>query len=138
GKDILFPLCDVSVRSVCNKTMKEQLMMDETNPRVRECRFIKPDLRRQNVVSGMDRKLLPFGKRRPGAHCAALPLVLLSLTALGFAALPVSAHAQGDTPPGGAGETNDQSKIISLDLESTDLYAALTLLFKQAKANYTL
>ena len=70
----------------------------------------------------------------------AFSLAALSLTALGLVAVPVGAFAQ-DTPPppaGGAGETNDQSKIISLDLESTDLYAALTLLFKQAKANYTL
>ena len=66
-------------------------------------------------------------------------MAALSLAAVGFVAMPVVSRAQGQDPPaGGAGETNDQTKIISLDLESTDLYAALTLLFKQAKTNYTL
>ena len=63
-------------------------------------------------------------------------MAALSLAAAGFVTSPVRAFSQA--PAGGAGETNDQSKLISLDLESTDLYAALTLLFKQAKANYTL
>ena len=68
-----------------------------------------------------------------------LGLAALSLAVLGTMAMPLRAHAQ-DTPPAtpGAGDTNDQNKVISLDLEATDLYYALTLLFKQAKANYTL
>ncbi len=65
-------------------------------------------------------------------------MAALSLAAVGFVATPDIARAQDPPPAGGAGESNDQSKIISLDLESTDLYAALTLLFKQAKTNYTL
>ena len=48
-----------------------------------------------------------------------------SLAAVGFVAMPSVSRAQ-DPPAGGAGDTNDQTKIISLDLESTDLYAALT------------
>ncbi len=63
-------------------------------------------------------------------------LAALSLTALVLLALPGSARAQ-DNPP--ASDANDPTmKKVSLDLESTNLYSALKLLFGHINANYYL
>lgn len=59
----------------------------------------------------------------------------LSLAAMGFIAVPTVSYAQDDPVGGDSGLSN---KVVSLDLEGVDLYQALTLLFKQAKAQYTL
>jgi len=67
----------------------------------------------------------------------------LSLTALGLLATPLSARAQ-DNPPldsnAGGSSANDPTafKKIDLDLESTNLFYALKLLFSQVKANFTI
>src|SRR5258706_6487854 len=69
-----------------------------------------------------------------------LGLAALSLTVLGFTAAPVCARAQDnpdDASTGGA-LTAQQNKKIDLDLESTNLYYALKLLFSQVKANFTI
>ena len=68
-----------------------------------------------------------------------LGLAALSLTAMGLLALPGGgARAQGqDTPP--ASDANDPAmKKISLELEQTNLYSALKLLFSHINANYFL
>ena len=70
----------------------------------------------------------------------ALSLAALSLTALGFMALPLSAYAQ-DNGAGNADTTsnNQLDKPINLDVRSANLYYALTLMFDQLKVgNYTL
>ena len=62
----------------------------------------------------------------------------MSLTALGLLAAPCVVRAQ-DTPgsdPASGSEASNQA--IKIDLENTDLYSALKLLFAQIKANYTL
>ena len=70
---------------------------------------------------------LQFGK---------LGLAALSLTAMGLLAVPGAARAQ-DTPP--ASDANDPTmKKVTLDLESTNLYSALKLLFGHINANYYL
>jgi hypothetical protein len=69
-----------------------------------------------------------------------ISLAALSLTALGFIALPLGAIAQ-DTGTGNADTTsNDQlNKPINLDVRSANLYYGLTLMFDQLKVgNYTL
>jgi len=65
-------------------------------------------------------------------------LAALSLTAMGLLALPGGARAQGqDTPP--ASDANDPTmKKVSLELEQTNLYSALKLLFSHINANYFL
>ena len=60
----------------------------------------------------------------------------LTLLALGSLALPQSAAAQ-QTPPAPDAESADK-RLITLDLEDGDLYAAFKALFQQAKVNYTL
>ena len=87
----------------------------------------------------LDSQRPPLQKRLLNSRSVCLSLLLTALAVPCLTLLPGTAHAQ-DTPPAtpGAGDTNDQNKVISLDLEATDLYYALTLLFKQAKANYTL
>jgi hypothetical protein len=70
----------------------------------------------------------------------ALSLTTLSLSVLGFAALPVCAIAQ-DAGAGNADTaSNDQlNKPINLDVRSANLYYALTLMFDQLKVgNYTI
>ncbi len=59
----------------------------------------------------------------------------LALGVLGFAVTATPVLAQD--PTGDAQETLN-NKPINLDLEGVDLYQALTLLFKQAKAQYSL
>jgi hypothetical protein len=73
---------------------------------------------------------LQFGK---------LGLATLSLTAMGLLALPGGARAQAQDPPPPASDANDPTmKKVSLDLESTNLYSALKLLFGHINANYYL
>ena len=74
---------------------------------------------------------LQFGK---------MGLATLSLTALGLLALPGGARAQAQDPPvDPAATANDPTmKKVSLDLESTNLYSALKLLFGHINANYYL
>ena len=66
-------------------------------------------------------------------------LAALSLTALGFMALPVGAYAQ-DTGTNADTLKNDQlDRPINLDVKSANLYYALTMLFDQLKVdNYTI
>src|SRR4051812_779713 len=65
-------------------------------------------------------------------------LAALSLTALGLAVSPRTACAQ-ETKGDAAKSTADlREQPIDLDLESANLYDALTLLFQNAKANYLL
>ncbi len=67
-----------------------------------------------------------------------LGLATLSLTAMGLLALPGIARAQ-DPPADPAAAANDPTmKKVSLDLESTNLYSALKLLFGHINANYYL
>jgi len=64
-------------------------------------------------------------------------LAALSLTAMGLLALPGGNARAQDTPP--ASEANDPTmKKVSLDLEQTNLYSALKLLFSHINANYFL
>src|SRR5580700_9965726 len=64
-------------------------------------------------------------------------LAALALTVLGITAAPICARAQDDG--GGTGGANDPAnKKIDLDLESTNLYYGLKLLFSQVKANFTI
>jgi hypothetical protein len=67
-------------------------------------------------------------------------LASLSLTLLGLLALPGGARAQAqDSTPPPASDANDPTmKKVSLDLESTNLYSALKLLFGHINANYYL
>lgn len=64
-------------------------------------------------------------------------LAAMALTVLGITAAPICAHAQtdGDAP---AGASDPANKKIDLDLESTNLYYGLKLLFSQVKANFTI
>src|SRR5579871_2951313 len=74
---------------------------------------------------------------RSGKLC----LATLSLTVLGLAAAPGYARAQDNNPPdaGGAGADDQKAnKKIDLDLESTNLFYALKLLFSQVKADFTI
>ena len=63
-----------------------------------------------------------------------IAMTALAFGVLGFATATTPVLAQGE---GDATETLN-NKPISLDLEGVDLYQALTLLFKQAKAQYSL
>ncbi len=72
---------------------------------------------------------LKFGK---------LGLATLSLTALGLLAMPGGARAQDPPVDPAAGANDPTTKKISLDLESTNLYSALKLLFGHINANYFL
>ena len=72
---------------------------------------------------------LQFGK---------IGLATLSLTALGLMALPGGARAQAADPPPAADANDPTMKKVSLDLESTNLYSALKLLFGHINANYYL
>ncbi len=72
---------------------------------------------------------LKFGK---------LGLATLSLTALGLLALPGGARAQDANTDPTANANDPTTKKISLDLESTNLYSALKLLFGHINANYFL
>lgn len=69
-----------------------------------------------------------------------LTFAALSLTALGFMALPSVSFAQGEEPSNADTGSNDQlNKPINLDVKSANLYYALTLMFDQIKiGNYTL
>lgn len=67
-----------------------------------------------------------------------LGLATLSLTALGLLALPGGARAQDTTVPPAADANDPTMKKVSLDLESTNLYSALKLLFGHINANYFL
>src|SRR5579871_5526825 len=70
-----------------------------------------------------------------------LSLAALSLTAIGLLSMPINAHAQDNNPPdaGGAGADDQKAnKKIDLDLESTNLFYALKLLFSQVKADFTI
>jgi len=72
--------------------------------------------------------LFPFGK---------LGIAALSLTAMSLLIAPCAARAQDNTPP--ASDANDPTmKKVSLDLEQTNLYSALKLLFSHINANYFL
>ena len=66
-----------------------------------------------------------------------LGLAALAMTALGLVAMP-----SGAQPPEDAGNTGGGPELsnrpIRLNLENTDLYTAIKLLFSQAKAQYTL
>ncbi len=64
-------------------------------------------------------------------------LGLATLFIAGMLAAPLPSLAQD--APGGADQTTlNEGKIVTLDLEGVDLYQALTLLFKQAKVQYSL
>jgi hypothetical protein len=63
-------------------------------------------------------------------------MALCGLSALTLVALPGMARAQADANP--AGQESARSAMISLELESTDLYYAFKLLFNQAKVDYTI
>ena len=66
-----------------------------------------------------------------------LGLAALSLTAMGLLALPGGSARAQDPPP--ASDANDPTmKKVSLDLEQTNLYSALKLLFSHINANYFL
>ena len=66
-----------------------------------------------------------------------LGLAALSLTAMGLLALPGGSARAQDTPP--VPDANDPTmKKVSLDLEQTNLYSALKLLFGHINANYFL
>ncbi len=66
-----------------------------------------------------------------------LSLAVLSLTALGFLAVPINARAQDQTdqtaPSGAIPKTP-----VTLNVESADLYYTLKLLFQQIHADFTL
>lgn len=64
-------------------------------------------------------------------------LAALALTALGLVAIPRGAQAQEDAGNTGGGPELS-NRPIKLNLENTDLYTAIKLLFSQAKAQYTL
>ncbi|MCX6379318.1 MAG: hypothetical protein NT023_07540 [Armatimonadetes bacterium] len=64
-------------------------------------------------------------------------LGLATLFVGGMLALPLPSLAQ-DAPEGADQTTLNESKIVALDLEGVDLYQALTLLFRQAKVQYSL
>ena len=66
----------------------------------------------------------------------AVSLTILSSAAFGLLAAPQAAFAQQkpDNPDAAPAE----KRMISLDLEDADLYAAFNALFKQAKVNYAL
>jgi len=69
-------------------------------------------------------------------HINKIFLAALSLTAIGIAA-PVRSIAQDDNSS--AAKANDiLNKKIDVDLESTNLYYGLKLLFSQVKANFTI
>src|SRR5436305_550317 len=73
------------------------------------------------------------------ARYGVLSLAALSLTALGLTALPVNAGAQAKEDPAASGGTTDPAnKKIDLDLESSNLYYGLKLLFSQVKANFVI
>src|SRR5579871_863396 len=74
------------------------------------------------------------------ARSGMISLAALSLTALGLTALPVVANAQtqdNDQTASGAKE-DAANKKVNLELESTNLYYALKLLFAQIKANFVI
>ncbi|HLK61060.1 MAG TPA: hypothetical protein VKU00_31130, partial [Chthonomonadaceae bacterium] len=74
------------------------------------------------------------------ARSGMLSLAALSLTALSLTALPVVANAQNqDNDPTASGAKEDAAnKKVNLELESTNLYYALKLLFAQIKANFVI
>jgi len=75
-----------------------------------------------------------------GIGKGALGLAALSLSALGFLAIPIAASAQDNGTTNADTATNDQlNKPINLDVRSANLYYALTLMFDQLKiGNYTI
>ena len=74
-------------------------------------------------------------------HYRTIGLAALSLTALGLVSLPGRASAQ-DTKDTGAlvsgGATDPANQMIDIDLESSNLYYGLKLLFSQVKVNFTI
>jgi hypothetical protein len=70
----------------------------------------------------------------------AMSLAALSLTALGFMAVPLCSTAQDNTTGNADTTSNEQlNKPINLDVRSANLYYALSLMFDQLKVgNYTL
>ncbi len=73
---------------------------------------------------------LQFGK---------LGLATLSLTAMGLLGMPGgAAHAQAQDPPPAADANDPTMKKVSLELEESNLYSALKLLFSHINANYFL
>ena len=72
------------------------------------------------------------------ARYSVMGLAALSLTFLGMTALPVNAYAQDEDPAATGAKIDPSKKNITLELESTNLYYALKLLFAQVKANYVL
>ena len=66
----------------------------------------------------------------------AAALSVLSLSAFGLCAAPGIVFAQ--QKPDNPDSVSAEKRMISLDLEDADLYAAFNSLFKQAKVNYTL
>src|SRR5215831_1095686 len=67
-----------------------------------------------------------------------LTLAAVAVAALGFAAVPVGAYAQGQKGDTDTNATDLQNKPIDLDVESANLYYALNLLFQHIKANFQL
>ena len=65
-------------------------------------------------------------------------LTVLGLSFLGVVAGPICAQAQDDPPSKQDGAGDPANKKIDLDLESTNLYYGLKLLFSQIKANFTI
>src|SRR5437016_4686112 len=66
-------------------------------------------------------------------------LAALSLTVLGFMAVPLGAYAQEKGTSADTASSDQLDRPINLDVKSANLYYALTLLFEQLKVgNYTL
>src|SRR5579862_5369268 len=80
----------------------------------------------------------PFeGGRRMLTRYTGIGLAAFSLAAMGFVAAPCVALAQDNGGQTSTGTEN--TRRISLDAESMNLYTALELLFREAKIqNYTL
>ncbi len=74
-------------------------------------------------------------KRCAGRIIATLSSLGLAVVAL--ASVPTQAYAQ-DSGDGSGSQSDSANKKIDLDLESTNLYYGLKLLFSQVKANFTI
>src|SRR3974390_1309441 len=71
------------------------------------------------------------------ARKATISVMALGFALVGLTAAPVRVHAQ-DERQNTPGQSDPASKKIDLDLESTNLYYGLKLLFSQVKANFTI
>src|ERR1700712_3508624 len=67
-----------------------------------------------------------------------LGIAALSLTAMRLLMVPGAARAQDNTPPPASDANDPTMKKVSLELEQTNLYSALKMLFGHVNANYFL